>query len=439
MRSEEVTGTGFAVWACRQIDRFATIILLAAAISTVWGYQLASKLRLDSSLTALLPDDMESVRNLRTVMSKTGGFSTLLVVVSSSDGNAALQYVDKLREKVAALPWVLSSTYEEDTSVFEKHKLLFVTKEDLRTIESRIQERIDYEKSHPRLDFKGRPVNIHIRSADGSADPPPIDISDITETYEVEHPNTRAKSLLFQSDDASVTLLVVYPREGNTDIADRAMVGELERVAKDADPASFHPSMTVEIGGRIKSRILQYDAIIGDVSTSLMWSAGLIILLLVAYHRRWLCIVYFGLPLTISIIWTLAITQSAFGTLNGVTVFLVVVLFGLGIDFGIHNLARYDEARSAGASTHKALRVIFAQTGAASFISGFTTVCSFYTLMIADSPAFYELGFMTGTGVALCYIAMYTIFPALLVVSERLNLHRGIVRGKCIEPSACVS
>ena len=68
--------------------------------------------------------------------------------------------------------------------------------------------------------------------------------------------------------------------------------------------------------------------------------------------------------------------------MNLVTVFLVLILFGLGIDFGIHNLARYDEVRKSGATMRTALKTIYSKTGHASLLAGITTTCGFYSLML---------------------------------------------------------
>ena len=45
-----------------------------------------------------------------------------------------------------------------------------------------------------------------------------------------------------------------------------------------------------------------------------------------------------------SLTWTFGVTYLAIGSLNMITVGLFAILFGLGIDFGIHIFARYREA-----------------------------------------------------------------------------------------------
>src|SRR5699024_2771852 len=56
--------------------------------------------------------------------------------------------------------------------------------------------------------------------------------------------------------------------------------------------------------------------------------------------------VIIGLPLLISLAFTFCITYWALGTLNIMTAVLFVILFGLGIDYGIHFYGHYIELRS---------------------------------------------------------------------------------------------
>ena len=69
-----------------------------------------------------------------------------------------------------------------------------------------------------------------------------------------------------------------------------------------------------------------------------------------------------GLPLLMSLTWTFGVAYLAFGALNLMTTTLGLVLFGLGIDYGIHFYARYTEERGAGHSVIDAAERTFTDT-----------------------------------------------------------------------------
>jgi len=366
------------------------LILVAAGVVTVAAYELAIKLKLDTNIVALMPEGVASVENLNRVMEKTGSFSNAMVVVDSPDPDAALQFVKDLRAKVLEFPWVSSAEYSEDTSIFEQHKLLYMDTADLREIQRRIDDRIDYEERNAKVDVDGTAVQIKIRQGKKYTAPPPLEFDDIEAKYQKsrgKRDKTRKGERLFRSDDGHVTILLVWPRGETTDIG-------------------------------FNRKLLK------DLTSSAGWSITAILLLLAFYYRRVFSVFYIGIPLVVGIIWTFGITQLVLGNLNLITVFLVVVLFGLGIDFGIHNLQRYDEVRRCGGSVEDSLKLIFRRTGVASLLAALTTIGAFYALLITDFRAFFEFGFIAGTGVALIYLSMYLVFPALMLTAERVRLYR---------------
>lgn len=412
----------------RLIQRWYLLVLVAAGGLTVLTYDLATSLKLDTNIVALMPEGVASVENLNRVMEKTGSFSNAMVVVDSPDPDAALRFVQDLRERVRKLPWVGSAEYYEDTSIFERHKLLYMDTEDLKEIERRIDARIEYEKTHPVFHKEGVEVRVRVRGSDPNAKPPPLDFSDIEAKYRKQRGSrdkTRTSRRLFRSDDGRITILLVWPRGETADIkVSRRLIQDLEEAVRELDPTRYHPYMVVEVGGRIKSRVAQFDAAMRDLTSSGLWSVSAILLILTFYYRRLFAVFYIGVPLAMGIAWTFGLTQLVLGSLNLVTVFLIVVLFGLGIDFGIHNLARYDEVRRCGGSVFDALYTVYRRTGVASLLAAATTIGAFYALLITDFRAFFEFGFIAGTGVALTYLAMYLVFPALMLAAERVRLYR---------------
>ena len=126
-----------------------------------------------------------------------------------------------------------------------------------------------------------------------------------------------------------------------------------------------------------------------------------------------------------------------FGTLNLMTSTLGLVLFGLGIDFGIHFFARYAEERGSRAKRARRHRRDVRERGTrASLCQRFTTACALFVLQIADFRGFSEFGFIGGLGIMFAVISMMTVLPALIAVAERTGALNLRLRGEATEASA---
>ncbi|MGA8260106.1 MAG: MMPL family transporter [Arenicellales bacterium] len=403
--------------------RWYWLILAAALVSGYYSFQVARHLELNTDLVALMPAGVPSVENLQKVIRKTGGYSSAMVIVKSPDPEAAVRFLSDLRKEVLRLDYISSAEYEEDTSIFHRNQLLYVDEKDLEEILKRLTARIEYEKQHINFDVKDTSVSIKIRGADKQ--PPSLDFSDIEKKYRGSSQDKSNEKKIFRNEAGNITIMVVLPKGSTTSVKYARKVTEgLQSLVDKLDPKKYNPDMTVAIGGRVASRVAEFDVVISDLTSSAGWSIGGILLIIVLFYRRFSSLVYICFPLAVSFLWTFALTRMVLGGLNLITVFLVLILFGLGIDYGIHNLQRYDEVRARGGDIREALATIVFKTGHAALLAAATTAVGFYALMLTDFRAFSEFGFIAGTGVTLAFFAMYTVFPALIVLAERLGLYR---------------
>jgi len=92
---------------------------------------------------------------------------------------------------------------------------------------------------------------------------------------------------------------------------------------------------------------------------------------------------------------------------------------GVGIDYGIYFLFRYEEERFLGRPLRRALEVSAARSGPGMLLAALAAAGTFYVLMLTDFRGLQELGFIAGTALLLAWVAMMTTFPAILVLIER--------------------
>ncbi len=132
-------------------------------------------------------------------------------------------------------------------------------------------------------------------------------------------------------------------------------------------------------------------------------------------RRPVLCV----LTLAIGIMWTLGYVTLVVGHLNILSMAFGVILIGLGIDFGIHYLARYQELLRATGRSDVALRRTAAGVGPGIVVGGLTSSLAFLTAGLTEFPGIAELGIIAGGGIGLCLLATVLVLPALLFLADR--------------------
>lgn len=407
------------------------LILVLATVLTVVGSHFVIELvkRIETDIAALIPDDYRSVRTLRDIEKVVGGVGSWRLLVQSEDYEASKRFVDDLvveLQKPEYAEYVNFVSYQKEVEFYERNALLYMAIEDLEEILIRIEDRVAEEK------MKLSPLYIDLSDEDDK--PTELDFSDI----EAKYTGGSDADPYFTDPEKTIVALEV---EAAGTVSNVGFTKKMHRVMQEAvaklGPEQYHPTMFVEYGGTYKNKIDEYDVIIDDVKSTLIYGVIGVVLILTAYFRQPLAAFFVAIPLVMGLIWSFAITYFVIGNLNTMTAFLFVILFGLGIDFGIHLFARYLEDRGAKQDVKKALDSMLIQTGQAVLTAALTTSMAFFSLTLTDFKGFSEFGFIVGTGILMSLVAMTTVLPAFLrLADEKLGLvrmkevwgHKGITR-----------
>ena len=113
--------------------------------------------------------------------------------------------------------------------------------------------------------------------------------------------------------------------------------------------------------------------------------------------------------------YTLAFAAVAVGHLNILTITFVPMLVGLAIDFGVHLITRYEEELRHGKSRQAAMSKAMVYTGQGIFTGAFTTAGAFLAMGLTRFRGIQEMGIICGGGLAICFVPMMTLLPALLM------------------------
>jgi hopanoid biosynthesis associated RND transporter like protein HpnN len=114
---------------------------------------------------------------------------------------------------------------------------------------------------------------------------------------------------------------------------------------------------------------------------------------------------------------TYASAALLFGRLNLLSVVFMLVLVGVGLDYGIHMVARYVEARRR--LPVEASVVHMMRTAVPSNLSGALTSAGVFLLAwFTEFQGLRELGMVSGVGILLTFLAIVVVLPALLVLFD---------------------
>ena len=427
----------------RLVVRRAWLVLGLAVLLSAVGLYFARHLRIDTDFAKLLPPDYPSVQALERLRDTVGGESEAAVAIGSPSFEANKAFAEALIPRALALrgggygePYFTRVDYRRDTRFLEDNALYFASTSELDSLETYLQDQIEEAK------LEANPFYFDLEDEEEDA-------AEATADRLLEAYDTIVGKEYPVSEDSTVLVLRLYPSGSQTDIGfiDDAY-GDLGRLVEEMNPASFHPQMEVTLAGRLYRQLVEVRTITDDVLGSFGAGVTAVLLVVVLYFaykayrarsggrfsgrilagellRMPVMALLIGLPLLMSLTWTFGLAYLVFGTLNLMTSTLGLVLFGLGIDYGIHFYARYTEERGAGRDVLGAVETTFVSTGQAIAVGALTTAAALYVLTFADFRGFSEFGFIAGTGVLLALVAMTVVMPALIAALERtggLNL-----------------
>lgn len=382
------------------IIRRARLIVAVAVAMTVLAGMIASDLSFEADLQRLLPESAPSVKGMNQLQSAYGPIGRLTLVLDGEDEAKLEAVTRKIGDALRAVEHVTRTEYLKPLEHFEGFRLLYVDLEDLHEIRDRIVKRLKWEKRRANPLF-----------ADLGSDPPEIDFEDIESKYEGADSNP-----FYRNELGDRYLIFVYFDFGPGDLV--ASKHAVERVRELAHSVIEQADAEIELEftGRYKKRIDQTLMLEDDLKSATVLAFVLLVLFLALYFRGFVAPILVTVPLLMGTVWAFAWARIVFDSLNILTGFFGAVILGLGIDYGIHLMSRYLEARRDGEHLSDALQSMLASAGKASVFAGLTTVFAFSSLAFSHFRAFHEYGIIALGGLTLIIVAQVVVLPAFLVL-----------------------
>ncbi|HPP02357.1 MAG TPA: MMPL family transporter [bacterium] len=147
-------------------------------------------------------------------------------------------------------------------------------------------------------------------------------------------------------------------------------------------------------------------------------------LLYIIFYRELARPVYTMIALLCAMGWTYGFVALTLGHLNLLSLVFALTLIGLGADFGIHFLHRYQEGLQAEGDPSRAVTGALHRAGPGILTGAVTTSVAFLLAMLTDFLGLAELGYVAGIGILFCLAAMLITLPAFYVTHDR-HFRRG--------------
>ena len=438
---------------------------LCLALALAGTLYSARGLTFQTSSVKLLPPHHLYVQRFQELLRDFGELNDLVVAVEAPSVARAKSYADRLAAGIRALPEAGRVSYRIDPDLFKGQALLYLSREKLGDLRDKLVEHrrfVEQYAAHPTLAglLDGLGDEIARRFALGFIDlgldadqSRKLDagfiaglLAGITDVLDGKpgtgSPWTRVftsadddeRSGYFLSGDRKLLFMFVEARreEGNfTDnqrlvAAIRATIGGLRGEFADVSagvtgtPALSNDEMLTAF----------HDS---TVATALSGALTLALLILV-FRRVVEPLVLLGV-LQLSLGWSFAVITATVGHLTVFSVMFISLLIGIGVDYGIYVLFRYEEELGHGRTPAGALEIMALRAGPGILFGALTAAGTFFVLMLTEFRGIQEFGFIAGLSILMAFVAMITLLPAILMLLRRRTMARVQRAGAAAEPS----
>jgi len=391
---------GYHAW----ITRHPVHVLVLAALVTFAGGFLAWHLKLRTAFSELLPSRDPGVIALTKTQNRIGDMSLLLIGIRSPDKAANERYAELLTQKLRTLPShvVSLATYNvrDVKDFFEKNKWMYVAEDDLESMRDRLRTEISKRKN---------PLFVSL------GDDEPIDAMQ-KRIGKHNALDDRFPGGLFTSANGEYMWVAALPPGGLfVEHAGESLYKAAHELLAQFPPSSFHPQMHAEVAGPIATAIASREAIENDIKTVTGVCLLLVALSIGLYFRKVRAIFLTGIPAVMGAVVAFAVADLAFGYLTSSTAFLGSIILGNGINYAIVLMSRYEEQRARGDDPSKALREALHGCWRGTLVAAISASAAYASLMVTSFRGFYQFGVMGAVGAISCWIATFTVLPAILI------------------------
>jgi hypothetical protein len=224
----------------------------------------------------------------------------------------------------------------------------------------------------------------------------------------------------FQAKDGKT--LVVLVRTGITTgelQRSREALAKVKAVVEKTLPDVGSQGVKIGFAGDLVTGLYEYGAVLDDLVH--VGTIGVVAILgvIFIYYRRFRVLVPMAVTMFAGLTLTFGLTRLVIGHLNVITGFLVSIIAGNGINFGILYVARFLEERRRGADLDAAIRQAHLATWVGTLTAALAAAAAYGSLAVTQFHGFKHFAFIGTSGMLLCWTATYFLAPAVLILQDR--------------------
>ena len=394
-------------WCYKNItEKYPGRLILVAMVLSGFSVYLAADLKFNPEMDNLLPQDLPLIKEFNEVVKKTGGSGPLVVVLENLDPIQAPVVINHLTSKFKTIPETEFVDSQVPQHFMNNKQLLLIPRRDLLALEILMAEAIDYARGQ----FGGfyeeeesfNPIKLRNLASDYKI------FEKIATYYKGKQKNNY---YIFIKAKGTVT---------DTDFTEN-FVAAAQKEIDESGLDKKYAELKIRLTGSMVVRLEENNFIQNDLKNAANVAAFLAIFIILIYTRSWFSIPLIFFPLLLSLTYTFALARLLIGHLNIISGFLVAILMGLGIDYGIHMYIRFKQELLKGKPLPEAVEVVVTQVGRSGLIAMLTTISVFSILSFSDFKGFSEFGQIATLGIICAFITYYFIFPAQALFYDKIH------------------
>jgi hopanoid biosynthesis associated RND transporter like protein HpnN len=438
---------------CHRPGLTVFLSLLFAAFGVAYSLHA---LTFKTTTRALLPQNAGYVVRYGEYARDFGELEDIVVVVEAGSFEGARDYAVRLTRELRRSPVKFNRiAYRIDPKRFEGRQLLYLSTGELKEIRDKIFDHQEFMES-----FAGDPslarllegINTQMAAAFVSnlfdlglqEKDLPVDtrflrvlLDQMASRLERPTPYRSPWGTLFSfgedppadagyflSEDKSLLFILVETPEGRKGsfVGDQEAIETIRAAVARLRPAFPNVQAGVTGGPALSNDEMTAAFRDSQVATVLAFALTLLVMTL-AFLRVRKPVLMLGV-LAVTLCWSMGIVTLTVGHLTLFSVMFISIVIGIGTDYGIYYLFRYEEEIFLGRNLHEALELTAARSGPGMLIAALTAGGTFFVLMLTDFRGIQELGFIAGTAILLAWLGMMTFFPALLSLVDSRHAAR---------------
>ena len=428
------------------IARFPLIVvviaLLLSAVSIVYT---RSNLQFLTGRDDLMPKTSQFHRDYREYRQEFGDQEDIVVVVESDDPGRASRFGKELYGRLLKKKDVFREVfYPNGLPFFEKNGLLFMPYDDLAAL------RDNLVKAKPVLkELSASPsvqtlfttltsqMETYLATAPG-APGAQEQLASLTfmleklgtgfeqfsqpggaafslESFFLGSGGNGQESALVKAARQQIITILPVKDSGSFVPAEKAIAA----VRAEIKAVSADPALAGVTAGLTGVPVLEYEEMATsqrDITLATILSVVLTIILLLFAFRGIGNAFAAMVSLLVAIALSFGMATLVVGHLNILSMVFAVMLIGIGIEYGIQIVLRYQEELGKGHQRLESLKTALLRNIWAIVMAAATVAAAFLTFAFTDFKGVAELGIIAAIGIVICVLVTFTVLPAMLMI-----------------------